>query len=164
MANSHYSIIEPVIYTASRLEVISNRYLFGPIGMNITSIKILGLINKKKAITPKDIMELIGGTKSNISQRLDFLEKKGFVKTRKNTFSDKRKTLIALTPLGKKKLREMKSHLKKTSLELESNFSEEEIQQHFTFFNKLNKLIETKEKEFSKGLIKTPLSKKLFLT
>ncbi len=164
MANSHYSIIEPVIYTASRLEVISNRYLFGPIGMNITSIKILGLINKKKAITPKDIMELIGGTKSNISQRLDFLEKKGFIKTRKNTFSDKRKTLIALTPLGKKKLREMKSHLKKTSLELESNFSEEEIQQHFTFFNKLNKLIETKEKEFSKGLIKTPLSKKLFLT
>lgn len=163
MANSYHSIIEPIIHTATRMEVLSNRYLFRPVGMNIASIKILELINKKKSTTSKEIMELIGGTKSNISQRLNSLEKKGLIRAHKNIFGDKRKTLIKLTLTGKRKLQEMKKHLDKTKLELEANFSKEEIKKHFAFFNKLNKLIELKEAEFSKGLIKTPLSKKLFL-
>ena len=62
MANSYYSIIEPIIFTASRMEVTANRYIFGPIGMNIPSVKIMGLLCRKKIMTPKEIMELIGGT------------------------------------------------------------------------------------------------------
>jgi DNA-binding MarR family transcriptional regulator len=150
MANSYYSIIEPIIYTASKLEAISNRYLFRPIGMNVSSVKLLGLLCKRKIMAPKEIMELIGGTKSNISQRLDFLEKKGYIKTHKNTSSDKRKLSVKLTPSGKRKLGELKKHLEKVKLELESNFNKHEIAQHFAFFNKLNNIINSKEKDFPK--------------
>lgn len=149
MANSYYSIVEPIIFTASRLEVIANRYLFVPIEMNISSVKIMGLLCRRKIMTPKQIMELAGGTKSNISQRLDSLEKKGYVEMRKNTGKDKRKVLVTLSPLGRKKLIEVQKKLKKVKLELESNFTREEIQKHFAFFDKLNKLVDSREKKFS---------------
>ena len=146
MANSYYSIIEPIVYTASRLEFIANQYFFRPIGMNISSVKILELLHKKKILTPKEIMELAGCTKSNISQRLNFLEKKGFVQTKKNLFDDKRKLSVKLTPAGKEKLQELKKRFDKIKLKLESHFSQKEIERHFEFFNKLNELISLKEK------------------
>lgn len=157
MAHSYYSIIEPIIFTASRLEVIANRYIFGPIGMNIPSVKIMGLLCRKKVMTPKEIMELIGGTKSNISQRLDSLEKKGYIKTRKSRNNDKRKVFVELTMSGKGKLGEIKSQLRKVKLELESNFTKKEIEKHCAFFKKLDGLINLSEKKFS-----TCKCKKLF--
>lgn len=105
-------------------------------------------------MAPKEIMKLVGGTKSNISQRLDYLEKKGYVKIYKNMTGDKRKSSVKLTAAGKEKLQEIKSHFKKVKLELESNFSQEEIERHFAFFNKLNKIIDFKEKEFSQCKLK----------
>jgi len=150
MTNSYHSIIEPIIIIASRLEVIANRYFFGPIEMNISSVKIIGLLWKKETMTPKEIMKLAGGTKSNISQRLNFLEKKGYIETHKNTSDDKRKISIKLTPFGKKKIIEIHKQMEKVGMELKSNFTKKEIQQHFVFFNKLNKIIDLKEKDFCK--------------
>jgi DNA-binding MarR family transcriptional regulator len=149
MANSYYSIIEPILFTASRLEVIANRCIFRPIGMNISSVKIMSLLCRKKSMTPKEIMQLVGGTKSNISQRLDSLEKKGYIQTRKNTFDDGRKLSVELTEAGEEKLQEIKNHFRKVKLELESNFTREEIEKHFEFFNKLNRLVDLKEKDLS---------------
>jgi DNA-binding MarR family transcriptional regulator len=150
MTNSYHSIIEPIIFTASRLEAIADHCIFRPIGINISSVKIMGLLCHKKTMTPKEILELAGGTKSNISQRLNFLEKKGYIETHKNTFDDKRKLSIQLTQAGKAKLQEMKKHLKKVKLELESNFTKKEIEQHFAFFNKLNKIVGSQKTDFSK--------------
>ena len=150
MANSYYSIIEPIVYTASRLEAIANHCIFSPIGMNISSVKIMGILCQRKAMTQKDILELIGGTKSNISQRLNFLEKKGYIRTYKDTADDKRKLFVELTETGRKKLIEIKGQLRKVKLELESNFTKKEIEQHFAFFKKLNKLVDSRDKMFSK--------------
>jgi len=154
MANSYYSIIEPIIFTASRLEAIANRYIFSPIEMNISSVKIMGILCRKKIMTPKEIMEFVGGTKSNISQRLDSLEKKGYIKTHKNKINDKRKVLVELTALGRDKLKDLKSQLRKVKLELESNFTKKEIDQHFAFFKKLDTLVDISEKRFSEGKCK----------
>lgn len=150
MSKSYYSIIEPILFTACRLETIANRYLFGPKKMTVSTVKILRLLEKRGSLNSKDILEKIGGTKSNISQRLAFLEKKGYIKTRRNVSTDKRKLFVKLTPLGKEKFEELKKHLRKVKLELESNFSKEEIQKHFDFFNKLNKFVDLKEKSFSR--------------
>jgi DNA-binding MarR family transcriptional regulator len=150
MANAYYSIIEPIIFTASRLEVIANRSLFRPIGMNISSVKILNLLCKKKLMTPKEIMQLAGGTKSNISQRLDSLEKRGYIKTQKNIFDDKRKMSVKLTLAGRKKLQEIKDKFEQVKLGLEANFDRKEILQHFAFFDKLNKIIDSEEKNLTK--------------
>lgn len=141
MTDSYHSIIEPIIFTASRLEAIADRCIFRPIGINISSVKIMGLLCHKKIMTPREILELAGGTKSNLSQRLNFLEKNGYIKTQKNTFADKRKMSIQLTLAGKKKLTEMQKHIHKVKLKLESNFTKKEIESHYAFFNKLNKLI-----------------------
>lgn len=92
-------------------------------------------------MNPTEILELTGGTKSNISQRLDFLEKKGYIKTQKNTAGDKRKMSVKLTLTGKKKLSEMQKHISKVKLKLEANFTKKEIANHYAFFNKLNKII-----------------------
>ena len=40
--------------------------------------------------------------------------------------------------------------MKKVKLELESSFSQKEIEQHYIFFEKLNKIIETKDRDFAK--------------
>lgn len=154
MANSYYSIIEPIIFTASRLEVIANRCFFRPIEMNISNVKILGLLCRKKTMTAKEIMKLAGGTKSNISQRLDYLERKGFIKTQKDVSGDKRKLLVKLTVSGRKKVLEIKENLKKIKLEMEAHFDPKEIKQHYAFFNKLNNLIDLKEKDLSRCNLK----------
>lgn len=100
-------------------------------------------------MTPKEIMKLVGGTKSNISQRIDSLEKRGYIETHKHAFDDGRKMSVKLTIAGKEKIQEIKNHFKKVKLELESKFSQEEIRQHFEFFNKLNEIIDSEEKRFS---------------
>lgn len=141
MTDSYHSIIEPIIFTASRLEAIADKCLFRPIGINLSSVKIMGLLSHRQLMTPTEILELAGGTKSNISQRLTFLEKKGYIKTQKNTSGDKRKISVELTLTGKSKLREMQKHIRKVKLELESKFTKKEIANHYAFFNKLNKLI-----------------------
>ena len=80
MEKSYYSIIEPIILTASQLEDFSNKYLFGPLGLTISSMKILLILNRKGKLTAKEIVKNVGGKKSNISQRLYLLEKKGYIK------------------------------------------------------------------------------------
>lgn len=90
------------MFTASRLEVIANRHLFGPLKMTISSMKILRLLEKMDQLTPKEIMENIGGTKSNISQRLDLLEKRGYITKDNKKSDDKRKVYVRLTVTGKK--------------------------------------------------------------
>lgn len=149
MNKSYYSIVEPVIFTASRLEVLSNRYLFGPMEMTVASVKILRLLDKHKKLTPKEILEKVGGTKSNISQRLELLQERGYIKKNHADSDDKRSVFIEISLDGKKKIVELCKHLKKVKLEFESNFKKEEIEQHYIFFKKLNKLIDAKGKEFA---------------
>jgi len=151
MDKSYISIIEPIVFTASRLEVIANRYLFGPLEMTISSVKILRLLERKTKLTATEILEEIGGTKSNISQRLELLEKRGYIKKcHEKIQADKRKVSIELTQAGRKKLLKLYQHIKKTKLELEANFSKREIAQHYAFFKKLNELIEIKEEDFAR--------------
>ena len=145
MAHSYFSIIEPIIFTASRLEAIANRRFFRPIGLNISSVKIMSLLLRKRSMSAKEIMELVGGTKSNLSQRLDFLEKRGYVETFKNSAGDKRLLLVRLTPQGKKKLNETQKQFRKVKLQIESLFTQKEIKQHFAFFDKLNKFVDSKK-------------------
>lgn len=150
MKKTHY-ITEPIIFTASRLEAIANRYIFLPMGTTAAVMKILGLLKMKGPLTPRQIMDLAGGTKSNISQRLDTLEKNGFiVRDESIKQSDKRKVVIRLTAKGEYHIEALKKRMRKAQVCLSKHFSEEEITVHLRFFEKLNNIINEGEKNLKK--------------
>ncbi len=149
------TISESIIHAAMRLENIANKHIFSHLGMTSASIKIMFVLKKCPAYnTPTKILEAIGGTRSNISQRLDFLEKKGFI-TRKHQEldSDKRKVNIMLTSQGKAKLMEAEKWLEKANMYLEKYFTQEELASHFAFFQKLNEALDAEEENKSCRII-----------
>lgn len=150
MKNTH-AITHPIVYTAARLEAIANRFVFGPMGATAASMKILGLLRQNGALTARRIVELGGGTKSNVSQRLDYLEKKKYIARVQDVFAaDKRKVLVKLTRTGKEQLVEVRKRMKKAQICLAKCFTEKEIRQHVKFFEKINRIIDKEEKNLGK--------------
>lgn len=141
------TISDSIIRTAMRLENIANKHIFKHIDMTSASIKIMCIIAKcPDCNTPTKILELAGGTRSNISQRLDHLEKQGFiVRKHANNGSDKRQVNISLTSEGKTKLAHTEAWVKKANLYLEKYFTKEELAAHHAFFRKLNVILDTEE-------------------
>ena len=137
------NISDPIMSTAAKLERIANVHIFSHIGLSSASIKIMCILDRMKITTPSGILEFLGGTRSNVSQRLDFLEKKGYVlRKHDSTSPDKRKVNIQLTTTGKKKLAEAEKWLKKANLYLEKYFTKKELEAHFAFFEKLNEILD----------------------
>ncbi|MFA6106797.1 MAG: transcriptional regulator [Patescibacteria group bacterium] len=143
------SIARLIIFTAARLEQFANAHIFKPIGLNMTAAKIMGLLYIHKKITPSDILKITGGTKSNITQRLNYLEKKGYIKRfiPKNVAMDKRKIFISLTEKGKNKFGQARGLISEKSLDLEKEFSQKENDFHFEFLKKINILLNQHEYE-----------------
>lgn len=147
---NHDEISGSLIYVAARLEAIANRYVFLPMGLSSASVKILGILHCDKAMSPGEILEKIGGTKSNISQRLNFLEKEGLIeRTYAQYAGDKRKVAIQATPLGEKRLHEILQRLRKANVKLESNFTKQEINELRNFLKKINQVLDLEESQMS---------------
>lgn len=144
-------VAKQIIYIASRLEAIANHFVFNPAGLSSASVKILDILRCNTMLTPSDILEKIGGTKSNVSQRLNFLEKEGFIARTHSQYSqDKRRVAIKLTAKGNKKLSEMHERLKKAQLHLEKHFTKAELDAHYAFFEKIKLLLDTEKNEIKK--------------
>lgn len=144
-------IAEPIICVASRLEYIANKFVFNPMGTTSASIKILRLLQKIGPMTPNRILELSSGTKSNISQRLNNLEVKGYIIRDYAVFKDdKRKVVVKPTARGKDLLKQVEKRLKKGHLSLEQRFSKKEIADHQKFFQKIKDILDKEEKNLEK--------------
>lgn len=139
-----------LILTASRLEANANRYYFEPMGLTSTYCKMLCLLSKHDGITPTEVMHKIGGTKSNISQRLDVLEKRGWAKRVSKNSGDKRSIRIELTAEGREKHREIKDFMIKKSLYLEQQFTAEEKLHMNTILDKLNQIMDGHDERLKK--------------
>lgn len=146
------SIARLIIFTAARLEQFANIYVLKPLGLTTTAIKIMGLLYYHSPLSPTDILKSIGGTKSNVTQRLDFLEKSGLITrfTPKKNGSDKRKKMIKLTADGKKRLVTAQELINEKSLLLEKCFSRKKYNEYFEFLLKINILVNQSEEEYLK--------------
>lgn len=146
------SVAKLIIFTAARLEQFANVYVFKPMGLTTTAVKIMGLLHFHGPLTPTDILKLIGGTKSNVTQRLNFLEKSGLVDRAapKKTSSDRRKKMIKLTAGGIKKLVLASELINKKSLDLEKCFNKKENGQFYEFLIRTNLLVNSVEEEYLK--------------
>ena len=140
------SFTNPFIMTAMRLEALTERFLFKPVGLSAASFKILAFVKNSLGCSPSQMLNYLGGTKSNITQRLNFLEKHGFVCSKRSSTGDKRKVFISITPVGNKKFDDVISNFKKNSIYLEKFFSKKELSDHFSFMMKLNLVLDKCER------------------
>lgn len=151
MISNDQSPIEPIICLARRFEAIGNKYVLKPMGLSSTSMQILRLLNSKGELTASDLIKITGGAKSNISQRLSFLEKERYiVKITPNNSADRRKTLLKITKAGKEKIMELEKRIKKAQISFEKQFTDEELAHHKAFFEKLTNVLNKGEDELNK--------------
>lgn len=143
-------ITSPIVLTSARLEAIADRFVFIPMETSLASMRILRILDQNSELTPKRIGELSGGTKSNVSQRLNNLEKKGYIKRSYALVKgDKRKIIVEITKEGRKQLEFITKRLEKAQLHLIKHFSKKEIKQHLEFFKKINSIIDLEEKNLA---------------
>ena len=129
---------EYILATATRLEVVANKYVFHPMNISFMSVKILGYLSCSKKATPTDILNSVGGTRSNISQRLNYLEKEGYIIRTFAKFSDdKRKVVIKITNKGNNILEEVSQRLSRAQKALKSRFTKKELEDNEAFCKKM---------------------------
>lgn len=139
-------MISPILHAATRIERLSDRLIFEPAGLSFTAFKILKYLAIAGPSSPGIILECLGGTKSNLSQRLGILQRKGLMKRHSpQTGSDRRFAAFALTASGKRKLRTVETRAEKEGLRLSEYFSKSEITAHAAFFKKLLSLLDQAE-------------------
>ncbi len=149
--NDSSSPVEPIVCLAHRFESIVNKYVFQPMNLSAISVKILKLLQENSSMTASALIEMTGATKSNMSQRLSFLEKEGYLtKTYASDSKDKRKISIRLTPAGKEKIADLEKRFKKAKISFEKKFTEKELAQHKAFFKKLSAILDSEESELEK--------------
>ncbi|MEI7890399.1 MAG: transcriptional regulator [bacterium] len=145
------SPIEPIVCLAHRLEAIGNKYVFKPMGLSSTSVHILKLLHINKQLTSSDLIKLTGANKSNISQRLSFLEKEHYIKkTIPDNITDRRKITLELTSNGKEKILDLEKRMQQARISFEKKFSKEELAHHKAFFKKVAAILDNGESELNK--------------
>lgn len=141
-------IFKRIIITAARLEAFANKHFLAAFNLSITSLKILDMLSKCTGMTPTQLMEELACTKSNITQRLDVLEKNGFIQRIVPVGSrDKRRVMVQITALGKSTLAEVIVSMQKKGFEFETALGFNETAQCHDFLNKINELFHLYENE-----------------
>jgi DNA-binding MarR family transcriptional regulator len=145
------SPIEPIICLAKKFEAIGVKYIFKPMGLSPMNMKILQILQANTSLTSSQLISITRATKSNMSQRLSFLEKEGFIsRNYAGDDTDKRKVLIQITKKGIRKITDIEKRIQKAQISFEKKFTQKEIEQHKNFFQKLNKIIDEGECELDK--------------
>jgi DNA-binding MarR family transcriptional regulator len=152
---AHLSITETVIATSIRFKSIANRFVFNPSGVTGSKFRILRMIFCDGKQRPSEITKFAGGTKSNVSQRINALEDEGLVvRLRAVKGADRRNVLVDITPKGRALVTNLMAKFSKSMQTLEKEFSEKEINDHFAFFEKMNRLLDENDKKIPELLKK----------
>lgn len=131
------NVIPLIMFTALRLEALADHHIFKQFGLTAASFRIMSLIERMGAASPSRIIELLGSSKSNLTQRLTYMAKAGLVKKNKEG-DDGRRVVVTLTKQGHEKYRQALKAAKSYDSHLESLFNDQEIGTYFDFMEKLN--------------------------
>lgn len=115
-----------LLHLSHRLEHIADRCFFGPHGLTMSTGRILMCLYHVKQKTPTELTEMIGGKKSNITQRIALLKKSGLVELTESTEGDRRKVMISLTEKGEAVAGKMEEIFRTHIQEFEQGISEEQ--------------------------------------
>jgi len=128
--------------TSVRLEMIAERLIFKPLKLTSASFRILAVIGKLDGITPKEILGYLGGTKSNITQRLNYLKRLSLVEMTKPESGDRRQVKVSLTAQGRASLSKISASIDHNQLHFEKFFTPSELKGFFAFIVKLNEKLD----------------------
>lgn len=124
--------------SALRLEAMAERFIFKPFNLSSASFRILALMIKVPEITPTEIMAYLGGTKSNVTQRLNFLIRSGLIETKRIAGGDKRRIVAKMTPAGRLVFKKINRYMDKNKIHVERFFTSVELENFYKFISKLN--------------------------
>lgn len=127
-----------LVYAAMRMERMADNAIFQPLHLTTASFRILMILKEMGPQSPSSIIDVLGGTKSNITQRLNYLVKKELVILSHGTECDKRRSSATITDLGISKIRDAYKLLKKEDLQIENYFTIKEMQDFLRLLRKLN--------------------------
>jgi DNA-binding MarR family transcriptional regulator len=140
--------------TAARIQSYVNRYFFEPVGLTVSCGMILHLLEHLGPITSSEILKHTGGTKSNISQRLRFLERLNYITREENNSEDKRLVTIQLTEKGHELYQSLQNTLlasaKKFEAELQITDEEKAVCQRV--ISKINNFIDANHENICQRL------------
>ncbi|MBI5422249.1 MarR family transcriptional regulator [Candidatus Peregrinibacteria bacterium] len=135
-----------IVVTAERLKGYACQEFFKPLGLSSITFKILHVLSAHSAMTPTQILQALDCSKSNLTQRINLLERDGLVsRMPSQTEGDGRTVQIALTEAGKRKVAEAIQALRKNGALLETHFSDSEKKACHAFMKKVNQLLEPYE-------------------
>jgi len=136
-------IFKNIVMTAARLEAFANKHFLEVLGLTLTSLKILDILSRERSVTPTRLMKELACTKSNITQRLNLMEKNGLVqRISLNHVRDKRKVLLGITVLGTQKLVEAVSVIREKGIEFENILGTSGTSECHLYLNKINDLLD----------------------
>lgn len=144
------SLADLVGVTALRLESIADHLVFKPMKLTSASFRILRVLDKFGEMTPSEIINYLGGTKSNITQRLYHLNRSGLIKLRKPDTGDQRKIIASLTPHGIDSLKQVLKSFTVSQVGAENFFTPSELKNLSNFLIKLNKGLDLHEDKLLK--------------
>jgi DNA-binding MarR family transcriptional regulator len=139
------NVIPLIVFTSLRMEAMADRHIFKQFGFTAASFRIMALVNRMGKASPGDIVELLGFSKSNLTQRLGFLVKSGLVDKEKGG-ADGRRLLVRLTPEGKRRFKQAFKLAKRLNDSLQSLFHGQDMDSFFNFMEKLNYNLDKAEK------------------
>lgn len=127
-----------LVFTAMRLETLADRYMFKPLGLTTASFRILMMLYKSGPQAPSEIIEILGGTKSNATQRLNWLNRRGLIELTHKEGDDKRRASARITTLGRQQVDKASRLFKDNDLHIEKYFSNNEMKDFMHLLRKLN--------------------------
>lgn len=121
------SLVSRIVGVAGRIEQYANRTMFEPMGLSFSSARILLLV-ARGLCAPMDIQNELHVTKSNVSQRLSFLKKKGMLTRATDSVGDRRFRKVTLTDFGLQKVKEIHDAIASCSLEIEKTMNANDVE------------------------------------
>lgn len=140
----HYLVLTTLV-----VERIGNS-LFHPLGLTAQSFKILYfVVNHKEKLTPSDIQKVLGLSMASISQRLNTLEKRGYVKRLRKSkgAKDGREVHILPTAQGIRIYKEAWKHISRVEDKVIQNISKKESDAFLSALKKHRELLLNIEQE-----------------
>ena len=116
------------------------------LGVNVTDMECLTLLNSKGLSTPSELARHTGLSSGATTAMLDRLEKSGLIERRPNP-EDRRGTLIVLQKAGMLKIAHWYAPVRDAEVELISSYSEKELVTLADFLEKLARVWDEERKK-----------------
>ena len=147
-----YKLAGWLVFTANRLESVAEQFMFKPMGLTAATFRILMILNGLGPKSPTELIEILGSTKSNLTQRLNWLSKNSLIILTRGKENDRRKTKAKITKLGEQKLQITCQLVKKNNLHIENYFSKKENREFLKLLYELNKGLDQCQSHMSKHI------------